>query len=116
MIIILSSLFKLRKIGTWFRNSPTLEDELEQACDFVKIPRKTMIRPVDTRWNTFADVIPCALELRPALERVMSHPKHSKGKGNLARLKLSSVEWGLLAELKPMLKVFSRLYLCTPSF
>lgn len=104
---------QLRKIGNKFRNTSSLQLELEQACRDTDLEPKEMIRPVDTRWNTYADVIPRALDLRPALDRLMSQSKHNKGKGSLGKLKLSSVEWSLLQKLMPMLQVcslFLRLY------
>lgn len=51
------------------------------------------------------NVIEQALELRPALDRLLSQMKHLKGKNKLSNLKLSSTEWSLLQTLKPMLKV-----------
>jgi len=64
-----------------------------------------MIRPVDTRWNTMCEVIERAAYLKPALIRLFSQKKHSKGTKNLASLALSDTEWDLLELLLPMLKV-----------
>lgn len=51
------------------------------------------------------NVIEQALELRPALDCLLSQMKHLKGKNKLSNLKLSSMESSLLQTLKPMLKV-----------
>lgn len=99
----------MRKIGKRFHNSDALQLELVQACLDVKIPPMSMIRPVSTRWNTYADVIPRAIYLRPALDRMLSQSRYNKGKRPLGSYKLSSVEWSLLAKLVPMLEVLSSL-------
>lgn len=50
-------------------------------------------------------VIQHALELRPALNNMLSQSKYSKGKAKLSHLKLSCTEWDLLEQLLPMLQV-----------
>lgn len=82
-----------------------LQAELAEACAQTNIEPKKMIRPVDTRWNTMCDVIERVLYLKPALCRLCSQKKHSKGIKNLAALALKETEWGLLELLMPMLKV-----------
>lgn len=86
-----------------------MQAELIQAAVATGIPAKKMIRPVDTRWNTMCEVIERALELRPALDRLLSQPKYTKGKTNLSKLKLTGTEWNLLVLLKPTLKVSEEL-------
>lgn len=103
--------FQLRALGKKFCNNDLLQEELAAFCRSEHITVKKMVRPVDTRWNTMCDVIVRAIELRPALDRLLVQPKHNKGpvKKQLGRLLLSSAEWDLLDLLKPTLLV------CIPS-
>ncbi|THU77327.1 hypothetical protein K435DRAFT_702637 [Dendrothele bispora CBS 962.96] len=100
---------KLRKLGKMFRNNDILQNELVQCCKTDNIEPKKMIRAVDTRWNTMLDVIDRALYLRLPLDRLLSMGKYTrkgKGKKMLVHLKLSSDEWDLLVEIRPILKWF----------
>ena len=64
-----------------------------------------MVRSVQTRWNSLADAIRRALDLRAALEKLLSLPKYQKGKARLTKYKLSEAEWMLLEQLWKVLDV-----------
>jgi hypothetical protein len=72
-----------------------------------KIEPKKMICDVSTHWNSTAEMIQRALYLAPALKMLVIKAEHNKpGRGvRLARFKLSSGEWQLLADLSPLLDV-----------
>ncbi|KAJ3818976.1 hypothetical protein F5878DRAFT_547295 [Lentinula raphanica] len=97
---------KLRKLGKKIRNSSVLQSELAEACKSEHIQVKQMIRPIDICWNTLCDVIERALDLRRALEHLLSQGKHKLGKKPLAAWRLTSEEWKLLDDILPMFKVF----------
>jgi hypothetical protein len=67
-----------------------------------------MLQPVATRWNTVAELVSRALQLRDALNLLVNFEQHNK-KGSrgmrLSRFKLSKIEWELLTQLHPMLEV-----------
>lgn len=65
-----------------------------------------MLRSVATQWNSLAEAIGRALELRLALEKLLCSVKYDKpGKKGLQKFKLSESEWQLLEQLYPLLKV-----------
>lgn len=67
-----------------------------------------MIQPVSTRWNSLNDAIGRSLELRPALEKLLSMTKYSAERPankSLRRFRLTADEWLLLEQLHPILKV-----------
>ena len=76
------------------------------SCEITETPPKQMVRAVDTRWNSLAEAIHRAIELKPALERLVWLAKYDKpGKAGLRRYKLTSEEWCLLEQLWPLLNV-----------
>ena len=72
-----------------------------------------MVRAVATRWNTMAELIGRALQLREALMLLVGLEQHNKGARGvrLSRFKLSKQEWELLNQLHPLLEVCSLLAL-----
>lgn len=65
-----------------------------------------MIGDVITRWNSTAELIKRALDLRAALDRLILMDEFNKPKGvRLARFRLSPTEWKILQELAPVLDV-----------
>lgn len=87
-------------------HSPTLREDLATSCQKAKIPSKLMLRAVATRWNSLAEAIGRALELRQGIEKMLLMSKHDKGgKKGLRRFRLSSEEWKMLEQLYPLLKV-----------
>lgn len=66
-----------------------------------------MVRHVATRWNSLADAIGRAIELRPAIDKLLGLTKYDKpGKAGLRRYKLSDEEWKILIALYPLLEVW----------
>jgi hypothetical protein len=66
-----------------------------------------MIRDVSTRWNSTAELIQRALELKEALDILVVNAEHNKTRGvRLRRFRLSSNEWVVLEQLSPLLEVF----------
>lgn len=82
-----------------------MRKDLEASCDDAGIPHKEMVRSVQTRWNSLTEAIRRALDLRAALEKLLSLPKYEKGKSKLTKYKLSSAEWTLLEQLWKVLDV-----------
>lgn len=64
-----------------------------------------MIRAILTRWNSLAQAILRALELRAAIDNLLSLSKYGKGKNNLRRFKITMAEWQLLEQLSRILQV-----------
>ena len=65
-----------------------------------------MIRAVSTRWNTTAELIGRAKDLRLALNLLVNMEQHNKMRGvRLKRFQLSTQEWDLLLQLYPLLDV-----------
>jgi hypothetical protein len=65
-----------------------------------------MIRDVSTRWNSTAELVQRALELKNALKILVVKADHNKPRGiRLARFTLSEDEWVLLKQLSPLLEV-----------
>jgi hypothetical protein len=65
-----------------------------------------MIRAVSTRWNTTAELIGRAKDLRLALNLLVNMEQHNKSRGvRLKRFQLSTQEWELLLQLYPLLDV-----------
>jgi hypothetical protein len=65
-----------------------------------------MIRAVSTRWNTTAELIGRAKDLRLALNLLVNMEQHNKSRGvRLKRFQLSTQEWDLLLQLYPLLDV-----------
>lgn len=87
-------------------HSPTLREDLQACCIKSKIEPKQVIRPVATWWNTVADMLKRALDLRKALDRLVDIDRHnSVAKTRLKRFKLKSDEWEFLHQLRPLLSV-----------
>jgi hypothetical protein len=67
-----------------------------------------MIRDVATRWNSTAELVGRAIELRAALTLLVVNKDHNKLRGvRLKRFQLSVDEWDLLTALYPLLDVSS---------
>jgi len=98
---------QLKNLAKRIFNSPTLHEDLQICCERSKITPKLMIRAVVTRWNTTAEVIGCALQLREALSLLVNLEQHNKGTCgvHLSRFKLSKQEWEVLSQLYPLLEV-----------
>lgn len=98
--------FQLCNLAKKIVHSPTIRADLEAACIRSKIPPGQMVRDVATRWNSTAELIGRAIELREALKFLVIMQEHNKPRGvRLKRFQLSSEEWSLLTELFPLLEV-----------
>ena len=72
----------------------------------LKIPSRQVIRSVPTRWNSVAEMVKRALELRKALDKLVELDRHNTvAKTRLRRFKLKTDEWDLLVQLQPLLVV-----------
>jgi hypothetical protein len=75
-------------------------------CIKLKIPPKQVVRSVPTHWNSVAEMVKCALEIRKALDKLVDMERHNVvAKTRLRRFKLKSEEWELLVQLRPLLVV-----------
>ena len=72
-----------------------------------------MKRAVATRWNSLAEAISRALELRQAIDALVRLGKYDKSikSGGLRHLRLSENEWQILTQLQDVLKVSHNLIL-----
>lgn len=87
-------------------NSPTLKEDLTVSCGDASISVKQMVRDVSTRWNSTAELIQRALDLKDALNILVIKAEHNCPRGvRLQRFRLSQAEWTLLDELSPLLEV-----------
>ena len=65
-----------------------------------------MIRDIPTRWNSTAELIGRALELREPLKLLVIMQEYNKPHGvRLQRFQLSDLEWRLLKQLFSLLDV-----------
>jgi hypothetical protein len=105
---------QLTNLGKKVFNSPTLRADLKVCCERAKIKPLLMIRAVPTRWNTMAELIGRAKDLRPALNLLVNKEQHNKSGGvRLKRFQLSTQEWDLLIQLHPLLDVSFIRYIIT---
>jgi hypothetical protein len=97
---------QLTNLGKKIFNSPTLREDLRIQCERNKVKPKLMLRAVATRWNTMAELIGRAIELRDALNSLVTLEQHNRARGvRLQRFKLTKQEWELLIQLFPLLEV-----------
>jgi hypothetical protein len=65
-----------------------------------------MVRDVATRWNSTAELVGRALELRKAINLLVISEQHNKSRSaRLKRFQLTNREWDLLEKLFPLLEV-----------
>lgn len=77
------------------------------CCVRSKIEPKQIRRSVPTRWNSVADMLNSALDIRPALEKLVDLDRHNQvAKTRLRRFKLTPDEWKILTQLRPILQHF----------
>lgn len=69
------------------------------------MPKET-IWSVATQQNSLAQAIAQALELRLAIDAMLSLSKYGKGKNDLHRFKLTVAEWQLLEQMLQILQVW----------
>jgi hypothetical protein len=87
-------------------NSAVIKEDLELACTKSNIKPMLMVRDVATRWNSTAELLACALQLRKALTMLVGFEQHNKSRtALLQRFKLTSSEWELSEQLQPLLQV-----------
>ena len=97
---------QLRNLGKRIFNSPTIRADLESACVKSKIQPRLMVRDVATRWNSTAELLERALQLREALNLLVISEHHNRPRSaRLKRFQLSKAEWDLLDKLFPLLEV-----------
>ena len=97
---------QLRNLGKRIFNSPTIRADLESACVKIKIQPRLMVRDVAMRWNSTAELLERALQLREALNLLVISEHHNRPRSaRLKRFQLSKAEWDLLDKLFPLLEV-----------
>ena len=65
-----------------------------------------MVRDVATRWNSTAELLERALQLREALNLLVISEQHNRPRSaRLKHFQLSKQEWDLLDKLFPLLEV-----------
>lgn len=83
-----------------------LTDDLAKCCAHVKTEPKKLARPVATRWNSIAEASARAIDIRPALDRLVELDCYNTRNMWLKPLKLSAVEWTVLTQLRKVLDYF----------
>ena len=102
---------QLRNLAKRIFNSPTIRADLENACLKSKIKSVQMVRDVATRWNSTAELLGRALQLREALNLLVILEHHNRPRSaRLRRFQLTKSEWDLLEKLFPFLEVFYSLF------
>ncbi len=97
---------QLHSLANKIVNSPTIKEDLVSSCTEARIAAKLMIRDVSTWWNSTAELVQRALELKDALRILVIKADHNKPRGVcLACFTLSKDEWVLLKQLSPLLEV-----------
>ena len=98
------TLSQLQRIIAKIHSSTTLWEGLKMEVEAIKMEWFTPILDVRVWWNSTHKMIEHALELRPALERLLtfgpSHTFHQEA------LTLSRSDWIVLEKLKDILQVF----------
>lgn len=65
-----------------------------------------MVRDVPTRWNSTAELIQRALELKSPLGVLVIKAEHNRPRGvRLRRFRLLESEWNIMKQLSPLLEV-----------
>lgn len=65
-----------------------------------------MVRDVSTRWNSTAELIQRALELKAALSALVIKAEHNRPRGvRLRQFRLLETEWEVMSQLSPLLEV-----------
>ena len=65
-----------------------------------------MVRDVATQWNSTAELLGCALQLRKAINLLVISEHHNRPcSARLRRFQLTKPEWDLLDKLFPLLEV-----------
>jgi hypothetical protein len=87
-------------------HSPVLREDLVNCCIKSKVEPKQIKRSVPTRWNSVAEMLNSALDIRPGLEKLVELDRHNiVSKTKLQQYKLTPDEWKLLTQLQPILSV-----------
>ena len=89
-----------RKIVAHFNQSRLDREELGKKQKQLEIPQHSLVKDVDTRWNSTFDMIKRVCEQQAAIAAVLL-PKRT-----LSHLELSSDEWGLLQDVAEVLEPF----------
>ena len=99
-----ATLSRLRRVIAKIRSSTLLWEALKTEAQAVKLVWLAPILDVRIRWNTTHKMIERALELRPALDRLLTFdPSRAFQR---AQLTLNSSDWIVLAKLGDILQVF----------
>ena len=103
----------MRALANKIVRSPTVKDGLEEACCEAHIDSKSMVRDVDTQWNSAVEMVARGLEIKAALKILVLKADFNKPHGvRLRRFQLSTEEWDLLEQLEPLLEVSLYVFRC----
>ena len=92
-----------RRLVTHFRKSELATTALRKRQDQMQVEQHNLVQDVATRWNSTYFLIERLLEQRWPVTAVLSDPSVTKYSDR--SLDLTSEQWNLLAELKPVLHV-----------
>ena len=92
-----------RRLVTHFRKSELATTALRKRQEQMQVEQHNLVQDVATRWNSTYFLIERLLEQRWPVTAVLSDPSVTKYSDR--SLDLTSEQWNLLAELKPVLHV-----------
>lgn len=94
------------KLSNKVWNSPLVRAELSRLAADADLNSEVLVRSVKTRWNTVAEVLERALEMKEVLSDLCDMVQFNKAGGvRLRRFMLSEDEWEILAQLHQLLDV-----------
>lgn len=97
---------QISKLATRIARSLLMTDDLAECCKKAGIASTTIKRPVPTRWNSVAEMLRSAIQLRIPLDKLVLIDRHNtNAKSRIKKFKLKKEEWDLLVQLEPILVV-----------
>ncbi|RPD52435.1 hypothetical protein L227DRAFT_468948, partial [Lentinus tigrinus ALCF2SS1-6] len=95
-------------------HTPLIRSELARLAQNEELNSKVLVRAVDTRWNTYTDVLERGIDLQDILTELCDQAQFNKGSGRsrgsgmrLRELILVDEEWTLLEQLHRLLAPFA---------
>lgn len=105
---------QIMKLSNKVWNSPMVRAELARLAADAELNSEVLVHSVKTHWNTVAEVLERALEMREVLTDLCDMVQFNKtGGARLRRFMLTDDEWQILGQLHQLLDVSSYLFWCS---